>query len=372
VSGVLGLLPDARGGLGSLAVTGQHARLIRGYFPRYVAAFRRVVYFSYLAERLEEFTEDPAILRGVELVPGDPRRGVLYGAILPIRHAALVRGCDVLRVFQATGTLPAVIARRRFGVPFVTSYGFWYERLARHAGTRVLRRAVTTLGLRAASAVICTTPELAAHVTRRAPRAHVVIIPNGVDTELFAPRPARTTSPPTVIYVGRLSPEKNLGSLVEAAGKLVARRPLRLVFVGGGSERDALQAFSRARGVDAQFVPVVAHERLPELLDGADAFVLPSLTEGHPKALLEAMSVGLACVASDVGGNRAILRHEETGLLYDVGDTGALADALERVLGDSDLARRLGVRAREDVRARYDLGRLVDEEVALLRAVARA
>ena len=175
----------------------------------------------------------------------------------------------------------------------------------------------------------------------------------------------------TVIYVGRLSPEKNLGALVEAAGKLVGRWPLRLLFVGDGGEHPALEALARERGVEAVFVPVVSHERLPELLAQADAFVLPSFTEGHPKALLEAMSTGLACVASDVAGNRAIVRHEQTGLLYDVGDTTALVEALGCVLTDRDLARRLGTQAREDVRARYDLSRLVTEEIALLQSVAR-
>src|SRR5205823_98974 len=173
---------------------------------------------------------------------------------------------------------------RRFGVPFVTSYGFWYERLARHAGTRLLRRVVTTLGLRTASAVICTTPELAAHVARRAPQARVALIPNGVDTELFVPRARSDGATRTVIYVGRLSPEKNLGALVEAAGKLVGRWPLRLLVVG---------------------------------------------------------------------------------------DATALAEALGCVLTGRDLARRLGAQARQDVRTRYDLSRLVAEEIALLQSVAR-
>ena len=371
MSAVLGLLPDVRGGLGALARTGQHARLIRGYLRPYAAAFRRVVYFSYLSERLEDFTSDPAVLARVSLVPGRRHPAALDGVLLPLRHGAIVRDCDVMRVFQATGSLPAVIARRRFGVPFVTSYGFWYERLARHAGTRLLRRVVTTLGLRTASAVICTTPELAAHVARRAPQARVALIPNGVDTELFVPRARSEGATRTVIYVGRLSPEKNLGALVEAAGKLVGRWPLRLLFVGDGGEHPALEALARERGVEAVFVPVVSHERLPELLAQADAFVLPSFTEGHPKALLEAMSTGLACVASDVAGNRAIVCHEQTGLLYDVGDTTALVEALGCVLTDRDLARRLGAQARQDVRTRYDLSRLVAEEIALLQSVAR-
>src|SRR5439155_1644461 len=95
------------------------------------------------------------------------------------------RRCAVLRVFQITGAMPAVIAKRRFGVPFVTTYGFWYRRLARSRGTGALRRAVEALGLRAADAVIVTTPELGAYVAGRVGTAKVHLIPNGVDTARF-------------------------------------------------------------------------------------------------------------------------------------------------------------------------------------------
>ncbi len=100
--------------------------------------------------------------------------------------------------------------------------------------------------------------------------------------------------------------------------------------------------------------------------------MLPSLTEGHPKALLEAMSAGVPCVASNVGGNRAIIDPGATGLLFDLGDPAGLGDALARVLGDPDGARALGARARARIVERYDLGRLVAEEIDLLKRLARS
>jgi glycosyltransferase involved in cell wall biosynthesis len=119
-------------------------------------------------------------------------------------------------------------------------------------------------------------------------------------------------------------------------------------------------------------VPVVEHRRVPGYLADADAFVLPSSTEGHPKALLEAMSAGVPCIASNVGGNRAIIEQGSTGLLFDVGDRKALADALARVLGDPASARALGERARARVVERFDLARLVAEEIELLKRLARS
>ena len=369
---VLGLLPAIRGGLGELAKTGQHTRLIDGYLTPYARTFDEVLYFSYLAESLDAYTTDRDLTARVSLLPGGGWHPSAYGFVMPFRYAREFRRCSILRVFQITGAIPAVIAKRRFGVPFVTTYGFWYWRLARSHATGALRRAIEALGLRAADAVIVTTPKLGAHVAARVGAAKVHLIPNGVDTARFAPtrRSARATR--NVLYVGRLSEEKNLGALVEVAAGLAGRFDLQLTFVGDGPARASLEAEARRRGVRVVLVPVVEHRRIPAYLADADAFVLPSFTEGHPKVLLEAMSAGVPCVASNVDGNRAIIEHGRTGLLFELGDRSALSEALARVFGDPDLARSLGARARARVVERYDLARLVAEEIELLKRLARS
>lgn len=368
---VLGLLPAIRGGLGELAKTGQHVRLIDAYFTPYARAFEAVHYFSYLDESLSDYTKDEELTARVRLHRGGDWHPWAYGFVMPLRYARELRQCAILRVFQVTGAMPAVIAKRRFGVPFVTTYGFWYGRLARSRATGALRRAVETLGLRAADGVIVTTPELGAYVASRVGAAKVHLIPNGVDTARFAPAPRAARRVRNVLYVGRLSGEKNLGAIVDAAARLAGRFELQLTFVGDGPARADLEAEARRRNVAAEFVPVVEHRRVPAFLTDADVFVLPSYTEGHPKILLEAMSAGVPCVASNVGGNRAILEPGVTGLLFDVGDPGALAEALARVLGDTANARTLGERARACAVERYDLTRLVAEEIDLLKRLAR-
>ncbi len=369
---VLGLLPSIRGGLGELATTGQHSRLIDGYLRPYARAFDEVRYFSYLRESLDQYVTDQELLARARVFPGGGWHPWLYGFVMPVRYASQFRTCSVIRVFQILGALPAVIAKRRFGIPFVTTYGFWYGKLARSGTTGVLRRLVEGLGLRAADAVIVTTPELRAHIAARVGATKVHLIPNGVDTARFAPTPRAPRAPGRVLYVGRLSEEKDLGTLVDAAAKLLGRFDVSLTLVGEGPLRGELEARAHARGVPVGFVPVVDHRELPRYFADADAFVLPSRTEGHPKVLLEAMSAGVPCVASDVDGNRTVLGEGETGLLFEAGDGGALAARLERLFTDGDLARALGARARARVLERYDLSRLVQEEIALLQRVAAA
>jgi glycosyltransferase involved in cell wall biosynthesis len=368
---ILGLLPSIRGGLGEAARTGQHTRLIDGYFRPYAAAFDEVRYFSYLQERLEDYTSDPALLARVRLVPGRGWHPWIYTLAMPLLHGRDLARCSVLRVFQVLGAMPAVIARRRHGVPFVTTYGFWYARLAGSPATRMLRSVVERLALAAAAGVIVTTPELGRAIAARVPADRVHLIPNGVDTILFRPAPASRRTPRTLLYVGRLSEEKNLATLVDAAAKLAGRFDVRVLLVGGGPCAEALRRQAQALSVALEILGFVDHRRVPGLLAGADAFVLPSFTEGHPKVLLEAMSCGVPCVASDVSGNRAILADGETGLLFDPRDAGALAARLEHVLARKDEARRLGERARAEVVASYDLAALVAREIALLRRVGR-
>jgi glycosyltransferase involved in cell wall biosynthesis len=203
-----------------------------------------------------------------------------------------------------------------------------------------------------------------------APAHRIHLIPNGVDLRRFAPAERRANQG-RILYIGRLSEEKNLSALVKAAAALQARVPNRLVMIGAGPLRDTLEAEARAAGVPAEFPGVVDHQLIPRWLRDADAFVLPSFTEGHPKALIEAMAAGVPSVVSDCAGNRALVKDAAAGLLFDPQSPADLAAALERVLTDDALASALSRRGRDVVSRDYDLGRLVQTEIDLLERVAR-
>lgn len=369
----LALLPALGSGLADLRRSGQDSRLVDGYLRPYASAFERVWYFSYLVETLEQYSLDPALLSAVRLVAPRRRQGRLRRALtLPLVDAGALRRCAVMRVFQVTGVVPALVARALWSIPYVTTYGFWYSSLSHSGSSRVAKLALERLALRFSAGVIVPTEELGRHVRAFVPHGRVHLIPNGVDTSRFSPRAGAREDGARILYVGRLSAEKNLATAVAAAAKLGSRWPVRLTFVGSGSLGPELRRLAEAAGVVAEFPGVVDHRDLPDWYRRADVFVLPSFTEGHPKVLLEAMASGLACVASDCTGNRAILTDGDNGLLFDPADAAALAARLERVFADRDLARRLGERARERVLADYDLRRLVEREIELLRRVASA
>jgi len=368
----LGLLPALGSGIGELSRTGQASRLIEGYLRPYARAFERVWYFSYLPESLGDFVGDDELRASVRVMAPRRRRARFLRALeMPLVHRREFRGCAVFRVFQVTGVIPALVARARWGSPFVTTYGFWYARLSRPGPSGLVKRALEKLGLKMAAAVIVPTEELRAHVATMTPADRIHLIPNGADLARFAPAERRThRRSRRVLYVGRLSEEKNLSTLVQAVAALDGRVESELIMIGAGPLRDRLEAEARAAGLRVEFPGVVDHRLVPAWLREADAFVLPSFTEGHPKVLIEAMAAGLPCVASDCPGNRALVKDEETGLLFDPNDTPGLAARLERVLTDEPLASALGRRARDLVARDYDLTRLVAAEIDLLKRVA--
>jgi glycosyltransferase involved in cell wall biosynthesis len=307
------------------------------------------------------------------LAPRRPRPRGLRALTLPFTHAEALRRCAVLRAFQITGVIPALIARAWLGVPYVTTYGFWYGSLSEPGPKRLLKAVVERVGLRYAAAVIVTTEGLRARASRLARR--VELIPNGVDTTRFtpsiSPRQARADGRARVLYVGRLSKEKNLSTLIQAAALVQQRMPVQLIMAGDGPLREMLAAEARAASVPLELLGVVDQGALPTLYAAVDAFVLASFTEGHPKVLLEAMSSGLPCIASDCEGNRSLIAPDRTGLLFDAHRPEELAACLERLLGDPDLAMSVGQTARQLIVKCYDLRSLLGREIALLREIAR-
>jgi glycosyltransferase involved in cell wall biosynthesis len=179
----------------------------------------------------------------------------------------------------------------------------------------------------------------------------IEVIRNGIDIERFQQRPdpelrrALAAGSDDVVFVttARLDLQKGLDVLLRAA-KVV--EGARFVIAGAGAERARLESQAAALGVHER-VQFLGHRAdVPALLAAADAFVLPSLFEGTPLALLEAMAAGKPIVTSAIPGTDEIVTDGETGLLVRAGNSDALADALRRIVAEPELRARLGAAAR--------------------------
>lgn len=194
--------------------------------------------------------------------------------------------------------------------------------------------------------------------------AKVVTIANGLDVERFAARKQRATprGSRVVTTVANLRPGKGHDVLLRAAARLVRRVPdIRFRIIGDGPRRRDLQRQAVALRISSHVDFLGYRSDVPELLRGSDIFVLPSLMEASPNALIEAMAAGVPIVATRVGGIPEAIEHERSGILVPAGDDRALAAGIARLMKRPQIAARLADAARQSAASRFSFDRMVRE-----------
>jgi glycosyltransferase involved in cell wall biosynthesis len=171
--------------------------------------------------------------------------------------------------------------------------------------------------------------------------------------------------------VGRFEVAKDYPNMLRAFARVRAgQEDTVLLLVGGGSLQEETEALTRSLGLTAAVRFLGMRSDVPELMSAADAYVMSSAWEGMPLVLLEAAAAGLPVVATLVGGNQEVVRHEETGFLVPPGDSDSLGDAMLRLTRSPEAERRaMGRRGREYVQRQYRLGRVVDRWEEVYRQV---
>jgi len=191
----------------------------------------------------------------------------------------------------------------------------------------------------------------------RVPASRIAMVPNGVDSSLFAATRSRRALR-RVVVVANLHVQKGHDVLIDAAPAILRHFPdATFDFVGDGPELERLKARANAQGV-AEAVTFTGYEAdVAQRLKDADIFALPSRTEAFPNAVLEAMSSGLPIVASAVGGVRELIEDGHTGLLVAAGDPRALAHSICRLMANRAFGTRLGKAGAQGVQ-RYSFDRM--------------
>ena len=191
------------------------------------------------------------------------------------------------------------------------------------------------------------------------PAAKVVTIPNGIDLAQW-PAARSAGDPRQLVVVGRLSAQKGHMILLQALPQ-VARRfaDVRVMLYGEGPEEERLRSAARRLGVSRLVVFAGVTEEVAQGIASSSALVLPSLWEGFPNAVLEAMACARPVVATRLPGMAELIQDGRTGLLVPPGDAGALAAALIRVLADPREAAAMGRRGRQRAAACFDIAETV-------------
>jgi len=201
-------------------------------------------------------------------------------------------------------------------------------------------------------------------------RAPTLVIHNGVVLPTAAPVRGAWPASPTLLCIARLSPQKDVATLLEALALPGCER-WRLQVAGEGPDLAKLEAQIDRLGLRDRVQMLGQRDDVPALLVAADALVLPSNWEGLPFSILEAMAAGLPVVASIVGGVPELVRDGVTGALVPPRDVPALARALAQLDADGARARAQGRAGFELAHARFSLGRMVDRYDAVIGGLVR-
>ncbi len=230
--------------------------------------------------------------------------------------------------------------------------------------------------------IVAVSPEVQQHMQRYLiPKKNTQVIINGVNmlefrknhTDRVRIRDEFSIAPETPLIgaIGRISPEKGQKFFIEATAQVLKSYPKAcFVLVGDGGQSEEMRAYAEALGIARNVIFTGFRTDIAGWYSALDIFVLPSLLEGTPMALLEAMSTGVPVVATDVGGVGHIVQDEKNGLLVPSANADKLATGIKRLLTDSTWMTQLAKNGLSTVASRYSAEKMAENYMTLYDEVA--
>ncbi|MBV8097626.1 MAG: glycosyltransferase family 4 protein [Verrucomicrobia bacterium] len=191
----------------------------------------------------------------------------------------------------------------------------------------------------------------------------VQVVPNGTDTDLFRPQPERHAKVPTLLSVGRLHAQKNVGYFLDLVAEIKSKTEVRALIIGDGPERPGLEATAVSLGITdcVQFTGWLPRENVREAYQSATFLVHASNYEGMSNVILEALASGLPVVASQIPGNTELIEDGVNGFLFDpAGDPAQLANRISRLFQDQTNWDQLSAAARATIENRFSWNHAAD------------
>jgi len=271
-------------------------------------------------------------------------------------------------VVQVHGTTKGVLAASSKFIPETLSKTT-YRQIVRRV-TSIFRESILW---KSADALIAVSDSIAKElaVLYDIPQERINVVPNGVDLQIFFPRQSRTMilkrlglNPDArmILYLGGFRPLKGPTFLIEAVEKIREKfEDLKVVFVGNPEHPLERYYVKSTLNLIKQFklenmicvVKKIPFGQLPEYYSAADALIVPSIYEALGKVALEAMACGTPVVASAVGGLTQLISDGKTGILVRPGDPEELAEAMVRIITDTDLRKKLSLEAKQLVKGQF-------------------
>ena len=319
---------------------------------------------------------DAAREKGFDIALFDQRFNLDPAPLWQVYRLLKSGGYDIIETHGYKGHLIAWVMRRLLPLRWIGMTHGWTNENAKVRAYNRLEKAL----LKSADHVISVSPQLAAEMRRvRGPEAPVSLVLNAVDADSI--RGEGTAGEIRSHYIGdkpggyllgsfgRLSPEKGHHILLEAMARLGGDTPVRLLLVGDGPERENLETQAEILGISNRVIFAGQQDNMRDWYEAIDLFVLPSLSEGLPFVVLEAMALGKPVLASRVGAVPEVIDEGVNGWLLPPGDAELLATSIASLLKDRNRLRAAGARAREMLYPRFSVERQAREVVDIYQEV---
>ncbi|MEM2178987.1 MAG: glycosyltransferase family 4 protein [Candidatus Methanomethylicaceae archaeon] len=296
-----------------------------------------------------------------------PSIKLMYSLFLPIIHCRILRNVNILKTNQMMGAWAAIIAKLFYRKKLIIRQGFQLSLFLRKQNTNLMVRFFVWLlelfSYHFANKIIVTSLNSKKYITHRyrINQNKIIVIPNYVDTNSFKPFNKVNKDYKRIIFVGRLAPEKNVFSLIDAVKGL----DVKLIIIGDGPLREKLMEKVKMEKINnVEFLGIIPNEKLPFELNKSVLFILPSLHEDNPKALLEAMACGLPVIGTAIEGIKELIKHKENGYLCGT-DINSISNAIIALMQDEKLRKKLSSNARRFIEENFSLKKIVEMELKI-------
>lgn len=289
-----------------------------------------------------------------------------------------IKEIDIIKTNQISGSILAVLIKILFRKRIVLRGGYdWlrnfmaYNHINKTINLNYFYQYIKIyllefLALRFADKIIFTSDsdidfvKKAFKLRRKAKK--IIHIPNIIDIDLFKPLKDEKKEK-HILYVGKLYAAKNLKNLLIAFKDL---KDFTLDIIGEGDSLEDLKSLSKQHNLKTNFLGVMANEKLPEIINQYEIFILPSHYEGNPKSLLEAMSCGIACIGTNVRGINNVIEHKKNGYLCKI-DSESIRNAILEVYNNPNLRKSIGDNARDYIINNCSLEKIAKKEYLIYK-----
>ncbi len=291
---------------------------------------------------------------------------LIYSFLMPFLQWKILKKMDILKTNQMDGSWSGIITKVLLNKKLVLRTGYTLTQLRKKATKQnwksslkiFLYSLIEKIGYHFADIGVVTSNHSKVYIEKRYKTKinKVRVIPNFVDSDRFYPFADIEKYSDRIIFIGRLTPIKNIFNLISA----ISMTNLTLDIYGDGNLKDELSKYSKKLNSKVNFKGIISNSKVPEILNQYKYFVISSLFDSMPKTLLEAMSCGLICIGTDVIGINEIIVDGKNGFLFAGTEAILLKKKIDFVThGDFG---HVGDNARKSVQKFYSIKEVIDKE----------